>query len=52
MLRYREIIELRSIGLSLEKVAYLCGCNEAKVATQLGLGWPVPIELAKRSYAG
>ena len=45
-LPYREIIELRSVGLSFEKVAFLCGCSTTKAsavsrrAAELGLGWP------------
>ena len=51
-LPYREIIELRSVGLSFEKVAFLCGCSTTKAsavsrrAAELGLGWPVPVELS------
>ena len=43
-LPYREIIELRSVGLSFEKVAFLCGCSTTKAsavsrrAAELGLG--------------
>lgn len=43
-LPYREIIELRSVGLSFEKVAFLCGCSATKAsavsrrAAELGLG--------------
>lgn len=51
-LPYREIIELRSVGLPFEKVAFLCGCGAGKAsevcgrAAELGLGWPVPVELS------
>lgn len=31
-LPYREIIELRSVGLSFEKVAFLCGCSTTKAS--------------------
>ena len=54
---YREVIELRSTGLSQAKVAYLCGVSEQKVssvtsrASALGLGWPVPIELTDSELA-
>lgn len=54
---YREVIELRSTGLSQQKVAYLCGVSEGKVssitsrASALGLGWPVPIELTDSELA-
>jgi hypothetical protein len=54
---YREIIELRSVGLALGKIAYLCGCGAAKVssvctrAAELGLGWPVPVELTDDELA-
>ncbi len=53
MLPYREIIELRSIGFSLEKVAFLTGASVTKVteivrrAAELGIGWPVPAELSE-----
>ncbi len=48
---YREVIELYSTGLSIEKVAYLCGVGICKAgdvlgaARRLGIGWPVPAEL-------
>lgn len=51
-LPYREIIEMRSVGLSERKVASLCGCGVKKVgevigsARRLGIGWPVPAELS------
>lgn len=56
-LPYREIIELRSVGLSFEKVAFLCGCSATKAsavsrrAAELGLGWPVPVELSDDELA-
>lgn len=56
-LPYREIIELRSVGLSFEKVAFLCGCSTTKAsavsrrAAELGLGWPVPVELSDDELA-
>ena len=56
-LRYREIIGLHSVGLTLEKVAFLCGCSDEKVsavsrrAKELGLGWPVPVELSDEELA-
>ena len=54
---YREVIELHSVGISLEKVGFLCGCGAAKAsavskrAKALGLGWPVPIELTEEELA-
>lgn len=51
-LPYREIIEMRSVGLSERKVASLCSCGVKKVsevvgsARRLGIGWPVPAELS------
>ena len=56
-LPYREIIELYSVGLTFEKVAFLCGCSAAKAsaivarAQALGLGWPVPVELSDDELA-
>ncbi|MEF9875308.1 MAG: IS21 family transposase [Gordonibacter sp.] len=49
---YREIIELRSTGITCEKVGFLCGCGGPKVnaistrALELGLGWSVPSQLS------
>ena len=48
---YREVIEPNSTGLSIERVAYLCGVGVCKAgnvlgaARRLGIGWPVPAEL-------
>lgn len=48
---YREMIELYSTGISMEKVAYLCGTGVSKArdvlkeARRLGIGWPIPAEL-------
>ena len=53
MLPCCEIIELRSIGFSLEKTAFLTGTSAAKVAeitkraADLGIEWPVPAELSE-----
>ena len=53
----REVIELRSIGLSFSKVAFLCGCSEANAsevcgnARAIGLRWPVPVELTDDELA-
>lgn len=53
----REIIELRSVGLSLAKVAFLCGCSVAKAsevvsnAERIGVRWPVPVELTDDELA-
>ena len=49
---YRQIVELKSVGLSDKKVSFLCGCGVNKVrdvlaaARQIGVGWPVPAELS------
>lgn len=48
----REILEMRSVGLSERKVASLCGCGVKKVseaigsARRLGIGWPVPAKFS------
>ena len=53
----REVIELRSVGLSLAKVAFLCGCSVAKAsevvsnAERIGVRWPVPVELTDDELA-
>lgn len=53
----REVIELRSVGLSLAKVAFLCGCSVAKAsevvsnAERIGIRWPVPVELTDGELA-
>ena len=53
----REIIELRSVGLSFAKVAFLCGCSAAKAsevvsnAERIGIRWPVPVELTDDELA-
>ena len=41
-LPYREIIELRSVGLSFEKVAFLCGCSATKASACLLYTSPSP----------
>jgi len=48
MIKYREIIRLRSKGVSYRNIAYSCGCSKStaqtviKKATAAGLCWPLP----------
>jgi len=51
MIRYREIIRLRSKGVSYRNIAYSCGCSKStaqtviKKATAAGLCWPLPEQI-------
>lgn len=51
MIRYREILRLRSKGVSVRNISYSCGCSKSTVQTVLaktegnGLCWPLPEEI-------
>ena len=51
MIKYREILRLRSKGVSIRNVAYSVGCSRTTVqsvirkATARGLVWPLPEEI-------
>ena len=48
MVKYREIIRLRALGVSLRNIAFSCGCSKNTVqsvlqrATIKGVEWPLP----------
>lgn len=51
MVRYREILRQRAMGISIRNVAFSCGCSTATVVTvtdrakACGLEWPLPEEM-------
>lgn len=52
MVKYREIIRLKAMGVSVRNIAFSCGCSTATVATVAdrakasGLEWPLPEEMS------
>lgn len=54
MIRYREILRLRSSGVSIRNIAYSCECSKSTVQSVLkkakskGLCWPLPEEVDDR----
>lgn len=52
MVKYREILRLRAMGVSQRNVAISCGCSPTTVLTtehkarELGLVWPLPEEFS------
>lgn len=51
MIKYREILRLRSVGVSVRNIAYSCECSRSTVQNVLnkakakGLVWPLPEEV-------
>ena len=54
MIKYREILRLRSCGVSIRNIAYSCGCSKGTVqgvlanAKAKGLTWPLPESMGDR----
>ena len=55
MVKYREILRLRALGISIRGIAHSCGCSPTTVETVLhratakGVEWPLPAELDDRA---
>ena len=51
MVKYREILRQRAMGISIRNIAFSCGCSTATVVTVVdrakarGLEWPLPEEM-------
>ena len=51
MVKYREILRQRAMGISIRNIAFSCGCSTATVVTVAdrakarGLEWPLPEEM-------
>ena len=58
MVKYREILRLRALGISIRGIAHSCGCSPTTVETVLhratakGVEWPLPAELDDRALHG
>lgn len=58
MIRYREILRLRSAGVSIRNIAYSCECSRTTVQSVLrkaqakGLSWPLPEEVDDKEIYG
>lgn len=51
MVKYREILRLKAMGISVRNIAHSCGCaintvqSVCNKATAAGLSWPLPVEM-------
>ena len=55
MVKYREILRLHAMGVSIRNIAFSCRCSTATVravtgrAKAAGIEWPLPEEMGDRA---